>query len=338
LNILGAKLVYSVVGGDQPQALVNEAAEDIFAGKAKMVLLAGSEATGAMRAALKAGMTLDWSQPAEGAFEDRGLGPMLLSDYERKNGLGVPTQTYPAFEHALRRRLGLSRDQHLDLMSELWAGFSAVAEQNPYAQFGTARSKDYLATPSRDNYQVADPYLKWHVAQDAVNQGAAVIMTSVGKALELGVDPKTWIFLHGYAAVKDRLVTHRPDLSRSLAIELALSAALQASGKQAADVALFDLYSCFPCAVLLAAEALETTIPCTPSPAWSSAFASLKTSSASFSPMAGSCPRRRLASIRQRRLRNGVPCRAPLFNRRSTRGRRRRCWLKRGPMRSKPTL
>ena len=257
LGITGARLIYSVVGGDQPQALVNEAAEAIFAGTAKSVLIAGSEATGAMKTALKQRIKLDWDKDVEGAFEDRGLGPELLSDYEITNGLGAPTQTYPAFEHALRTRMGLSREDHAGLMAELLEVFSKVAEQNPYSQFPAPRSAEFLRTSSKDNYPVADPYLKWHVAQDAVNQGAALVLTSVGEARRLGIDPGKWIYLHGYAAAKDRLVSERPDLSRSLPIELSLGAALQSAGKQSAEIAQFDLYSCFPCAVLLACEALQ---------------------------------------------------------------------------------
>lgn len=256
LGITGAQHVYSVVGGDQPQALVNEAAETIFEGTATAVLIAGCEATGAMKTALKRRYKLDWSHSVEGQLEDRGIGSRLLSEYEIKNGLGAPTQTYPAFEHALRARLGLSREDHVALMSELWEGFSKVAASNPYSQYPEPRDQAFLATETRENYCVADPYLKWHVAQDAVNQGAALILTSVGHATTLGIDPRNWIYLHGYSVAKDHLVSERADLSRSKAIELALSAALTAAGKRVDEIALMDLYSCFPCAVLLAAEAL----------------------------------------------------------------------------------
>ena len=256
LGVKGARCIYSVVGGDQPQALVNEAAEAIFAGDAEAVLLAGAEATAAMKQALKARLTLDWSYSVEGPREDRGLGPSLLTDYERVNGLGMPTQTYPAFEQALRARLGLDRSAYVALMSELWEGFSQVAAENPHSQFPQSRSRDFLATPSDANYPIAEPYLKWHVAQDAVNQGAAVILTSVGAARRAGIDPAKWVYLHGYAAVKDRPVMERPDLSRSRAIEAALQGALDMAGKTVPGIDLFDLYSCFPCAVLLAAEAL----------------------------------------------------------------------------------
>jgi acetyl-CoA C-acetyltransferase len=248
--------IYSVVGGDQPQALVNEAAEAIFGGDVDAVLLAGSEATAAMKLAVKARAKLDWSRSVDGSFQDRGLGPALLSSYEIANGLGAPTQTYPVFEQALRTRLGLDPDAYADMMAELWEGFSSVAAGHPNAQFPEKRSREFLKTPGPENYRVADPYLKWHVAQDAVNQGAALIMTSVAVARRLGIAEDKWIFLHGYAAAKDRPIAERVDLSRSLAMETALTGALAMAGKSASDMAHLDLYSCFPCAVLLAAEAI----------------------------------------------------------------------------------
>lgn len=264
LGLGPVEAVYSVAGGDQPQALVSEAAEAIFAGEARAVLIAGSEATAALKTALRLGQTLDWSRSSDAAFSDRGLGSRLLSGYEIANGLGAPTLTYPAFEHALRRRLGMSRAAHGALMAKLWAGFSAVAAANPHSMFPTTRSTEFLATPSAENYPVADPYLKWHVAQDAVNQGAAVVLTSVGEADQLGIAPAKRIYLHGYAEAADRTPTERPDMSRSRAIELVLAQALASAGKATADIALFDLYSCFPCVVLLAAEALGLDWRATP--------------------------------------------------------------------------
>ncbi|SEH19227.1 acetyl-CoA C-acetyltransferase [Sphingopyxis sp. YR583] len=256
LGIASACCIYSVVGGDQPQALVNEAAEAIYAGDVDAVLLVGAEATAAMKQALKVRQSLDWSRSVDGPWQDRGLGPALLTEHEIANGLGAPTQTYPVFEQALRTRLGLSRDDYADQMAELWAGFSEVAAGNLCSQFPEVRSREFLKTEGRDNYRVADPYLKWHVAQDAVNQGAALILTSVGVARKLGIAPEKWVYLHGYAAAKDRPISERADLSRSTAMEAALSGALAMAGKTASDMAHIDLYSCFPCAVFLAAEAL----------------------------------------------------------------------------------
>ncbi len=256
-GISGAEAIYSVVGGDQPQTLVEEAAAAIHSGEARAILLAGAEATGAMKAALRAGLTLDWSRSVEGDFEDRGLGAALLSRYEIGNGLGAPTQTYPAFEHALAVRLGHDRAAHRAMMSRLWAGFSAVAAANPYAQFPTRQDEAFLSTPSADNYPVADPYLKWDVAQDAVNQGAALILMRSDEADRLGIAADKRVYLHGHAHARDRTPSERPDLGRSLATELVLAQALRESGVAGADAfAHIDLYSCFPVAVLLAAEVL----------------------------------------------------------------------------------
>jgi acetyl-CoA C-acetyltransferase len=256
LGITARDAIHSVVGGDQPQALVNESADAIFAGEARTILLAGAEAMAAMKAALKAGIALDWSHSADAGDDDRGLGPMLLSPYAIANGLGAPTQTYPAFEHALRARWRHSPAEHRAAMSELWAGFSAVAARNPYAQFPVARDAAFLSKPSDENYPVADPYLKWDVAQDAVNQGAAVILTSVAEADRLGIAADRRVFLHGHAAAKDRCPSERDDLSRSLPMAATLRLALDSAGVGPAGLAAMDLYSCFPVAVFLAAEAL----------------------------------------------------------------------------------
>ncbi|MBX9796533.1 hypothetical protein [Sphingomonas sp.] len=256
LSLGAAHLVHSAVGGDQPQALVNEAAAAIHAGDARGVLIAGGEATAALKTALKRGQALDWSRGADGALEDRGLGAPLLSDYERANGLGAPVLTYPLFEQALRGRWGLSRGGHAARMAALWAGYSRIAAANPDSQFPTERGADFLMTPSAENYPVADPYLKWHVAQDAVNQAAALVLVSTAEADRLGIAHAARVYLHGHAEVADATPTARPDPSRSRAMALVLEQALAASGRRAEEMAAIDLYSCFPCAVLIAAEAL----------------------------------------------------------------------------------
>lgn len=256
LGLKARRHIYSSVGGNQAQGLVNEFAKVVFEGDAEVVLLSGAEAIAAQKLALRRGMELDWSESVGGDMEDRGFGAPLLSSYEITNGLGAPTQTYPAFENALRTRFGLDMQAHRHLMSEIWAPFSRVAAANPYSQFPVARDVAFLETVSAENYQIADPYLKWHVAQDAVNLSAAVILTTVGKARELGIDEAKWIYLHGHAQVTDVLTIERPDFSRSRAMEWTLQRTLASSGRTIADLSYVDLYSCFPCAVLIASEAM----------------------------------------------------------------------------------
>ncbi|MEM9397997.1 MAG: acetyl-CoA acetyltransferase [Pseudomonadota bacterium] len=256
LGVSPSTAIYSISGGDQPQALVNEFSAHLQRGEHKAVLLCGSEATAAAKTARRANLQLDWSASIDAPFEDRGLGPMLLTDYEIKNGLGWPAQTYPLFEQAYRSRCGSSSQEHLDMMAEQLSQFAAIAEANPHAQFPNALTAEFLKTESKENFPIASPYLKWHVAQESVNQGAALILTTVALARELGVPETKWVYLHGHSALKDRPITERPDLSRSQSLALSLDQALESSGRAANSMAFFDIYSCFPCVVFLAAEAL----------------------------------------------------------------------------------
>ena len=250
------RIIYSCVGGEQPQALVSELSAALSRGEMKVALIAGGEATGALKAALKNRLKLDWAVDVEGPMEDRGAQTDFISEYEITNGLGLPPQTYAALEQALRARLGFSQADYLKHVGAVFSQLSEVAAQNPYSQFPIARDAEFLATPSKENYRAYDPYLKWHMAQDAVNQAAAVVLTTVGTAKSLGISQNKWVYLHGHADVKDTVVSKRPDLSRSDAIDLALTKALSASGLSNADISHRDIYSCFPIVVLLAAEYL----------------------------------------------------------------------------------
>jgi acetyl-CoA C-acetyltransferase len=78
-------------------------------------------------------------------------------------------------------------------------------------------------------------------------------MTSVEKAEEWGIPRDRWVFLHGCAdGIDTWVVSERDRLDRSPAIRGCTSLALDMAGKTAADVAAFDLYSCFPSAVEVA--------------------------------------------------------------------------------------
>lgn len=256
IGVNPARAVYSVVGGQSPQQLVNEYASKIAAGDAECVLLTGSEAIGAMKHAARNKIDFNWSEQIEGQLDDRGEGPMLLAAHEIANGLGMPPQVYGAFENASRIERGVSKADHRKAMAKLFAPFSKVAAGNPYAQFPVERSVEFLSTRSDENYDVADPYFKWFVAQDAVNQGAALLLMSVGKAKALGIESSRWVFPRSGADATDRIVTERTSLTRSVAMAATLNQSLSAVGRVASDIDHFDLYSCFPCAVQFACDAL----------------------------------------------------------------------------------
>ena len=250
------RVIYSGVGGQSPQALINELAARIYAGDAECALLAGAENIGAQKAARKQGLTPDLNIEIDGDMEDRGVGAHMLSRAEAKHGLVKPAYFYSLFENAIAHREGRTRSEHRSAMGALFAKFSDVAAANPYAQVPAARSAAFLATPSAENYAFADPFLKWHIAQDAVNQAAAVIIMSEEKADALGIPTGARIYLHGGGEAADLHISERPQLDGSWAMQIALTRALSQAGKTASEIDVFDLYSCFPCAVFSAADVL----------------------------------------------------------------------------------
>jgi acetyl-CoA C-acetyltransferase len=111
------------------------------------------------------------------------------------------------------------------------------------------RSASELVTPTAANRLIAEPYTRYLVAREKVNQGAALLLMSVAAARRLGVPAGRQVFLHGHADLRERDLLDRADLSASPAAILAARQALEMAGIRAADLATLDLYSCFPAPV-----------------------------------------------------------------------------------------
>lgn len=250
------RAIYSSVGGQNPQRLVTELADLVHRGEARMALLCGAEAAAATRQARRAGLTFSWDEEVPGQLEDRAEAGRLASGSEIAHGLAWPAQAYALIEQAQRHAAGQSAAQRREMMARLFAPFSAVAAANAYAQFPVAHDAAFLAAPSQSNYPLNSVYLRHMIAQDAVNQAAAVLLTSVGEARRLGIPPEKWMFLHGSGDADDVIPSERADLSRSVAMEAALGQALDTAELSAEQIDLIDIYSCFPCAVLAVVEAL----------------------------------------------------------------------------------
>jgi acetyl-CoA C-acetyltransferase len=134
-------------------------------------------------------------------------------------------------------------------MGELFAPFTKVASTNPHSASQAVYSADELVAVNDHNRMIAEPYPRLLVARDQVNQGAAVLLTSVAVAQDLGVPPERWVFLHGHADLMERELLDRPDLSTSPASVAAARHALDVAGIDLDDLSVLDLYSCFPIAV-----------------------------------------------------------------------------------------
>ncbi|WP_374468515.1 acetyl-CoA acetyltransferase [Phenylobacterium sp.] len=257
--------VYSEMGGNTPQYLVNTLCERIARGETELALTVGCEFLGS--AMKRAGQGLgfdDWQ-----ADEDEDLpAPQRIGDprngstpYEIRHGLSRPINIYPIFENALRARDGRSLADHQRRMGELFARFSEVAADNPEAWFRTRRTADEIVAVSDRNRMIGFPYPKLLNAIMEVDQSAAVIVASERMARELGVPEEKWVYLHGCADAAD--LWHpldRQDFHSSPAMRRTGQKALEMAGIGIDQVDLIDLYSCFPVAVEIGAEALGLSL------------------------------------------------------------------------------
>jgi acetyl-CoA C-acetyltransferase len=244
-----ARAILEPVGGQGPQHLVNEFARAIAQGEASMVLLCGAEAISTIRHLASRGEKRDWSEEVGGELEDRGYGEALITGELGRHGGRTPITVYALFENARRARLGLGREAYSLEMGRLFAPFTRIAAANPHAMSREVYSAEQLATVTGPNRLTSDPFPRRMVARDQTNQGAAVLLTSVGRARELGVPEDRFVYLHGAADARERTPIERQDLSASPASVLAAKTALDRAGVGIGAIDLFDLYSCFPIAV-----------------------------------------------------------------------------------------
>ena len=175
------RAILEVVGGQGPQHLVNEFAHAIAAGEAQMVLLVGSEASPPSAICSRKGETRDWAERST-ANSRTAASAMRWPDHPRPRR---PRRAHadPDLCPVRERASGATgaRSRRLRLNGRLFAPFTKVAAGNPHAMSPEVYSADDLATVTGSNRLTSDPFPRRMVARDQANQGAAVLMTSVGK-------------------------------------------------------------------------------------------------------------------------------------------------------------
>src|SRR5256885_16012003 len=93
----------------------------------------------------------------------------------------------PLIDTPGRTSLGQNREEYAAAMGALFAPFTTVAAANPHSSAPVERGPAELVTPTKANRPIADPYTRYIVAREKVNQGAAVLLMSVAAARRLGV-------------------------------------------------------------------------------------------------------------------------------------------------------
>ena len=245
--------VYTQVGGNMPQYLLNDYAQRIADGELDAALVTGAELLRSTQLARRQGLNLDWSEHFANEPLRAGDDRLGWSEEEARHGLNAAIWFYPLIENAIRAGRGTSPQAHLKSMASLFARLAAVARDNPLATRREGWDADALARIDAQNRYIAYPYPRLMNANAMIDQSAAVLMVSTALADEMGIAHDRRVYLHGCADAADTwVVSERAQLDRSPAIRGCASIALQMAGVQVSDIARFDLYSCFPSAVEVA--------------------------------------------------------------------------------------
>ena len=261
-----AQTALSPFGGNFVQSVLNVSALDIQSGAHDVIILTGAECGNTQAKAAKASHDLGWAELPGTPDLQIGEEKDMRHDAERAIRLGRPIQIYPIMETALRSELGMGVDEHMRHISELWAGFSAVAANNPNAWIRDAKTAEEIRTISTVNRPVSFPYPKFLNSNSAVDQAAALILCSEEKAKALGIAREKWIYPWAGSDAQDHFhFSTRDNLHSSPAIRLAGKKCLEMSDMNVDDIDLVDVYSCFPVAVQIASRelGLDTSKPLT---------------------------------------------------------------------------
>jgi acetyl-CoA C-acetyltransferase len=256
---------YTTVGATASQWLVSRAAERIVQGESRLALVAGAEA---MRSVVKLGASgrPGWRSGRRGWRSGRRWTPPEAmagdaragsTEIEMRHGANAPLRIYPLFENALRAHKGRSIADHQRHLAALCARLAQVAKDNPFAWFRDGKTAEEIGTVTADNRMICFPYPKYMNAIMEVDQAAAVIMTSVGTAKELGIPREKWVYIWGCADAIDLwYLSERLNYYSSPAMALVGRRVLEMAGLSIDEIDWFDLYSCFPSAVEVARDML----------------------------------------------------------------------------------
>lgn len=243
---LDAGVAYESEGpnGDSPILLLDEAANRIARGEARVAAVTGGEAlrTASQRAALEAKTAVADQNPLRKLVAGRAPG------YRQLYGLTTPVDVYPLYENAGRAAYRQTLAEGQQETGEIWSRFSRIAARTPAAWIQQARTPDEIVEPTPANRPIAFPYTKLMVANSSVNQGAAVIVTSLAEARRRGVPEARIIYVgRGASAHEHHDFLQRDRYDASPSMRVCLERVLAFNAVDANDLDLVELYSCFPC-------------------------------------------------------------------------------------------
>ena len=145
-----------------------------------------------------------------------------------------------------------------NFLGKYYERFSQIASQNPHAWNKKIFSSDEIRIPAKKNQRIAYPYNKLHNSSWNVNQASALILTNEELADRLNVPQIKRVYPLIASETNHMIgVIQRPDLTAPIGLKLAADYLLATAETNQIHPSMYELYSCFPIAVQLFAEALN---------------------------------------------------------------------------------
>src|SRR6516225_1131772 len=256
LGIDPAHCYYGPVGGESPIRYLHEAAKRIARGECEVAAVCGAEAQSTATKAERAGLSPPWT-PFAHDVEEPKRGAAFQKPLAVKLGVFRPITVYPLYESATSAHWGQTPREALAESGALWSTYAGVASENPNSWLKKRFTSDEITTPSPDNRLIAWPYTKLMVANPTVNMGAALLLTSLGKARGAGIAEQRLVYpLGGASAEEPRDYLLRDQFYESHPQSAVLQAAMDLAGGDGKAFDAIELYSCFPCVPKMARRTL----------------------------------------------------------------------------------
>lgn len=251
-----AATAFASVSGTSPQDMVALAAKRIADGELRVALIVGGEARWSAKRLKQRGDTPPWTLDlGEGTPE--AIGPMPPEMTVEPQTYGGAAPLYALFEDRLRHVAGRTVDDQSEVAAQLWAGFSDVAADNPFAWDRVGHTAAEIRAVTPNNRMISTPYTKSMVANNTVDMSSAILLCHPDVAVRAGVERDRMVYpLVVASANETSLLTHRRELDESAALAATAHAVFERTGLRPHEIAHVDLYACFPSIVQMSRVAL----------------------------------------------------------------------------------
>ena len=240
------------------QSLINNACKKIIDGKIKACLIVGGEARYKLIKAQTENKNFIETELAENPDYYIKANDELNINIEIENLGTMAVGYYAILESAFRFMKNKDFHEHHKNISNVYSEFSKIARVNKMGWLEESYTSEDILNPSKSNPQMAFPYNKLHCTSWNVNQAAAMILCSEELADKLNINTKKRIYPIASSENNHMIPTIlRKNLYESYGLNLAAKFILDICKKKNIEPSYYDLYSCFPIAVQMFAEALK---------------------------------------------------------------------------------